>query len=268
MPATSLLLNSAVINSLDLIEQLQRVDFEGRNTLVDARGAGDRYVNKQVVKQKQVVNFTGHWYNASSEIEATNLDITLWKIGGTSYLGQLKRGSIEVSNTGPEVSGIAVAYEVTVPTATDVSITADLIVLTEAFWTDAILTDTAGEFQVQVQIEFAGEPILVPGILRTSKHTLERGAAQMENVTIDLSGGAPATSFSGGPSDTSSLLYQAMVNSGVCVFDIDTGVNVYATGSGQSAFIKRFGLKFADKALIEQSITLEVQGAMSVTAGS
>lgn len=263
-PYTSLQVTSALLNSLNLLEQFQSIDVNPENTLVDARGIADRYENNQVTKQKQTLNFMYHWYDTvgSINLEASNLNISLWTLGGTAYLGQLKSGSFEVTNTGPEVSGIAVLDEYTIPTKTAVALTSDIMVVTEAYFTNQMLTATGNGFKVTVAFTFAGELVTFSGILRATGHKVVRGEVQMENVSISLAGGTPTTS-----GDTSSLLYLALVGGAITSFDIATGTNEYKTGVSQYAMISKYALRFQDKALIEQNVTVEVQGGMTVVAG-
>ena len=96
-PSTSLAMTTFAVNSINLLEQLQSIDIDAANTLVDGRGIADRYTLDQVTKQKQTVDFTCHWYNNSTSLEATNLDITVWSIGGTAYVGALKSGATALS---------------------------------------------------------------------------------------------------------------------------------------------------------------------------
>lgn len=263
--ATSLLVTTADLNSIDYLEEFREFDLKFDNTLVDARGIADRYLNHQMTKQKQSVDVTYHWYDtvASLDLQATNLNISLWTLGGTAYLSQIKSGTFDVVNSGPETSGIAETYEFPQPTATDWTLTSDIMIISEAAFSYLMSTATQGQFAVTVAFTFSGEPVTADGILNMTSHKVVRGEVQMENVTIKAKGGTPTTS-----GDTTSLLYLALVGAAVTSYDIDTGVNEYATGETQTAMISRYNLNFRDKSLIEQVITLELQGGQTVTAPS
>lgn len=261
-PNTSLNLSAFLVNGVDLLEQLQNITIEPVNTLVDARGIADRYENNQMVKQKQTVTYEANIYNNDTSLEATNLDISLWTLDD-AYVGYLKGGTLDVANAGPEVSGIAQSYEIPIPTSTSVSLKSDIMVVTEAAITALMMTASETGFAVSVAVTFAGHAVTFPGILRSSPHKVVRGEVQMENVEISLRGGTPTTA-----GDTTSILYLALVGAGVTSFDVDTGANEYATDTDQTAMISRLSLTFADKALIKQSVTLEVQGGMIVTEPS
>lgn len=263
--ADSLLVTVADLNSINYLEEFQNIGIDAENTLVDARGIADRYVNKQATKQKQSLDIMYHWYNTTGGInlQATNLSVSLWTLGGVAYLTRLKSGTLEITNTGPESSGIAEFYEFPQPTTTDITLRSELMTLvggTAAFMTTIMTSAGSGAgLAVTVAVTFAGEPVTFSGILRSAKQRIVRGELQMQDVVIEAKGGTPTTS-----GDTTSLLYLALVGAAVTSFDIVTGINEYVNGVGQTAMISRYGLTFRDKELIEQNITLEVQGGMTV----
>jgi hypothetical protein len=89
--ALSLEVSAALVNDLDVLEQMQRFALMFENTTVDARGIADRYPNAQAVKQKQSVAQTFHWYNSTTELEAYNCDISLWDIASSKHRAGDKR---------------------------------------------------------------------------------------------------------------------------------------------------------------------------------
>ena len=266
LPSTVLTIGTVMINSLNLLEEMQSIDVDASNTMVQAKGIADRYSNKQATKQKQTLEFRGHWYDSSTSKQATTLDVTLWTLGGSAYLGSMKSGSLEVTNSGPEVSGFASLYEFQVPTDTVVVIQNGIMVVSEAVFQYGLMTGGVASFNTTVAITFAGEVItLANAIVTSSKHSMVRDGAQMENVTIESQGAITTTG------DTTSLLYLSAIGAAITTFDVDTGVNEYknqSTGLGSTALITKFGLTFRDKELVEQAISLEVQGNALVNAGS
>jgi hypothetical protein len=251
---TSLNLTTALVNALDVKEQLQRLTLGGDGTTVDARGIADRYHLNQMTKQKQTVEFMYHWFNSSTGQEATNLDISLWSIGGSAFLAELKSGNFSVENPPIETSGIAELYEYAQTTSTNVVVTTNKLIISSASLTTAFLTGSVPSMSVTVNITFAGESISIPGLLKAAKVTINRGDATMEDVTIELQG-TPTT-----PGDTSSLIYTALIGSALVPFNFNTGVGTF---SAVTAAITKLDIRFADKALIEQNLTLELQGGMS-----
>lgn len=263
--ATSLLATSFLLNAVQILEQLQEVSVDVDNTLVDGRGLADRYVQKQATKQAQKVELKAHWYNASTTQEATTLDVTLYSIGGSDQKGQMKSGSVEISNNGPETSAMVDPVEYLQATSTEIVVSSDIMIVTEGVFTNTQLSAsiTTG-IRVAVSITLPGETLTISAmILKSTKHSTVRGEVQMENVTLELAKGAVVSS----PTD-GSILALAATGTALAPFTWDSGVNEYVVGSGQTFVLSRMGLRFADKQLIEQNITLSAQGGMAITEGA
>ena len=278
-PSSSLALLAATFDSLELLEQTQSVNVAADNTLVEAKGAADRYSNKQITKQKQLIEWEGHWLNENltPNVEATNLSIGLWTLGGTAYLAQLKGGTLDITTSGPEVSGIAELNEFMIPTMTDVTISSNLMVVTQDALNYLNMTADEGGFAVTVSIQWAkggdavGEGVTFPGILRSTKQSVVRDGVQLEDCVITMSAGvaqtAPTVKYNGS-NETTSLIYLALLGAAVSAFSVDFGTMTYANAEGQTAIITKLAYRFTDKQVIEQSISMEVQGALTATEGS
>ncbi len=273
-PATSLEMTVATFNALVLLEQVQNIDVGAQNTLVRSKGIADRYDVHQITKQKQTINWMGHFYNSNLSLEASNLSIHLWTLGGTAYLGQIKGGTLDITNSGPEASGIAVLNEYPLPTNTDLTITSDIMIVTQDAFSYLNMTAVEGGFAVTVAIQFAagasavGEAVTFTGIISSTSHKVVRDGIQMENLTVTLGPGSAPTVKYNGANETASLIYLAILGTAVSTFDVDTGVNEYVNDTDQTAMVSKLNIRFADKALIEMSVTMEVQGAMVVNEGS
>lgn len=263
LPATSLSITSFLLNSVQIKEQLQTASVRADNTLADARGIADRYENNVPTKQEQSIDITAHWYDSVNSVESTPLDVTLWSLGGTDYsVAQIKGGSIEITNDGPDASGMTQTVKAMVPTKTALTIRSELMIVTEGVFTNQQLTAifTTGGLNVAASITLPGETITAPMILRATDHTVQRGEIHFENVELSLRGTPTA------PSD-SSILSLALLGAAVCAVDYDSAVNEYKTGVGKYVVINRLGLTFRDGALIEQSMRLVFQGGATIVAG-
>lgn len=278
-PNTSLQLAEATFSTVALLEQIQSISVAIDNTEVDARGAGDRYVNTQITKQKQVIDFTGHWLNENltPNIEASTLSVGLWTLGGTAYIGAMKSGSLDISNKGPDVSGFAVLNEFVVPTETDWTVSSGIMVVTQDALSYLNGTAVEGGFALQASIQWAkggvavGEGVVLPCILKSTKQSVTRGGVQMEDCVLRASAGvaqtAPTVKYNGS-NETASLIYLALLGGAVCSATVDFGTNEYVAAGPPYGVITRLNYRFADKALIEQSGTIEIQGALTITEGA
>ena len=233
------------------------------NDQQDGAGLSDRYEVNQVVKQGQTWDFTSFFPSLTSGLQASNLDVTLWSIGGTAFLGLLRSGSIEVTTVTKERSGIAAAYKFPNPTRTKIQVSCDLLTVTNGTTAFAefanMLTDTVTGFNVAVAITFAGEAYVCPMNLKYGKATWARDEMTMENLVL-TGQGTPT-----GPSD-STLLGNTLIGTGLVALDFVNSGGEFKTGSGQSALITRLSTQFSDAQLIEQTGTFAIQGAMTYIA--
>lgn len=245
----------AVLKNLSLIAD---------NEQQDGAGINDRYELNQVVKQGQTWDFTSFFPSTTfSGLQASNLDVSLWSLGGTAYLGLLRSGSIEITTVEKERSSISSAYKFPSSTRTKVQVSCDLLVVSTgtAAWAEfaSMLTDTATQFSIAVAITFAGEAFVCPMTLKYGKATWAREELTMENIVL-TGNGTPT-----GPSD-STLLGNALLGNALVSLSFTSGGGTFATGSGQSALISRLSTQFSDAQLIEQTGTFSIQGGMSYTA--
>ena len=277
LPATSLALADVTIFSLNLLEETMSVDVSVQNTMVNAKGAADRFAQNQQTKQKQTITFSGTWLNANltPNIKATNLSVGVFTLGGTSLVGVLKDATLEITNSGPEVSGIAMINEIPVPTNTDFKLTGTIQIVSQDALQYLNMTAVEGGFGVTVAMSWSvggaavGEAITFNGTLNGTSHKVARDQAQIENVTISLANqvATPTVKYNGS-NDTTSLLYNAMLGTAVASYEIDAGTMLYENPSMGTAMISRYSIRLADKQVVEQSFTLEIQGAAAVTEGS
>lgn len=254
-PLTSLNMAAFDIDGGDLLALLKTASVSGDNDAADARGISDRYEFNLAVKQGQKVDFTVFQLNGSSVVD-TNLDISLWSIGGTDFLGSVRGGAINISTSAKEGSSIASEYKYPVPTSTPIEITTDRMIFSTAI-TDDLLTGVQADFAVTVSIHFGGQTVTLPMMLQAGSVKMDRGEITMENVTLKGRGTPIAA---GG-----SLMAKILTGTAAVGVTLDNGGTTYATDGGQYAIITRLNTRFADAAIIEMEGTLEVQGALTVT---
>src|SRR5580658_29595 len=94
------------LNGSNLLALLEMADVSADVSTVDAAGAGDTDEYTLPTKRAAKHHFTVYQLNASS-VPCTNLDMSVWSVGGTNLLGTVKRGSISVTVRQKDVSGIA-----------------------------------------------------------------------------------------------------------------------------------------------------------------
>ncbi len=257
-PLTSLNFAAFSIGGTDMLALLRTFAFSVENEQVDAAGLADRYVVHQVVKQSQSAEFTV-FVNGSGGLRASNLDITLWSIGGTAYLGAIRAGSIVATTESRDRSGIADAYQFPNATRTQVEVRTEKLVIVSAPFVESLMTGSISSFNVTATITFAGSAFSCPMSIKSARHSISRDELQMEEVVLTLAG-TPT-----GPSD-SSLLGNILLGTSLVSLSAATGGGTYATGTGQTALIDRLTTSFKNAALVQQTGTLTMQGAGTWTA--
>jgi len=235
-----------------MLALLKTFSFRADNDQVDAGGLADRYTVNQAVKQGQVADFIV-FMSGSGGLLASNLDITVWTLGGTAYLGSIRKGAIRVTTVQRERSGIADAYKYPNATRTQVEVLTEKLVIVSAPFVSALMTGSVASFNVTAAITFGATVFSCPMSIKSARHTVDRDELQMEEVVMTLAG-TPT-----GPTD-SSLLGNILLGTSLVTLSADTGGGVYETGSGQTALIAKLNTTFNDSSLIEQSGTLAIQG--------
>ena len=233
---------------------------------VDSRGIAGGYEIHQTVKQGTTIDFTTFADPSGDDAPVdnlSNLSVTAWAIGGTAYLADIRSGSINVTNPVKERSSIGALNKFPVfAGGTAVEVQCSKIVSSTAIFTSLLATGTIANFLVTVSITYGGLVYTAPMVLSAASYKVERGEIQMEDVTLKLAG-TPT-----GPVDTSLLgavltddlpYYGVAFNGGASSF----GTTVDGSGAPtQYAVMTKLNVTFADGAIIEQSGTLEVQGAI------
>jgi len=253
IPLSNLDFNSFTLGGTDLTAVLQAFKPEAQNTIQDGSGLADDFEFGIAVKQKQTIAFQILTLNGSS-IPSSGLDISVWSVEGTSYLGQLRGGTISASLKTPERSSIASAYMVPGATKRNVEFTSDFLVVSSAGFTKTLMTGGQASFNVVVQVTYGGIAFSCPMILKGSVHSVTNNEMQMENVSMSARGAATGP---GGGSPLGEILF----GSALLTLASDSGGNEYNT---TSALLTKVNVAFADSSLIKIDGTLEIQGALTV----
>jgi hypothetical protein len=222
------------------------------NDQVDSGGLADRYERMMNVKQGQTIDFSTYLAGNSQPV-LTNLDIALWELGGTDYLGSIRSGKLEVTTESREASGIASAYRSPSATRTKVRLHTQKLVVSNVAFMGTLLAGATGSFDVTASVTWGDVAFSMPMTLRSGKHRIEREEMQMEEV-VCTGKGTPT-----GPSDHS-LLGNVLLGTGQVALAIDTGGGQYNTGSAKYALITKLSTTFRDAECIEQVGQFVFQG--------
>ena len=239
---------------------LKAFSIQVANDQVDAGGLADRYEFMMNVKQSQTVDFTSFLAGSSGQPVLTNLDVSLWELGGTNYLGSIRSGKLEVITVNKETSAINSAYKSPSATRTKVLLTTEKLVLSNVAMVGALITGAVASFDVAASITWGSATFTMPMTIKSGRQKIDREELQMEEV-ICAGKGTPT-----GPADNS-LLGNILLGSAQVGLSIDTGGGQYDTGSGMWALITKLTTEFRDASCIEQVGQFVFQGSATFATG-
>lgn len=245
--------------SVAMLGVLKAFAFQADNDEVDAAGLADRYELMLNVKQGQSVDFTT-FIAGSGEPALTNLDVSLWELGGTNYLGSIRSGKLEVATVSREASGIASAYKSPNSTRTKVKLSTQKLVLSNVAFLGTLLTGAVTAFDVTAAVTWGSAAFSMPMTIKSAVQRVEREEVQLEEV-VCTGKGTPT-----GPADNS-LLGNILLGTSQVALATDTGGGQYNTGEGMWALITKLTTQFADAGCIEQSGQFVFQGPASFATG-
>lgn len=256
-------LDTFTLNAIALKDLFQDINFKADNETADGAGGADRYKFWQAVKQGQEVSITSHWPGSGSNVGAVSLDVSVWQPYGEGgdQLANWKSGSLKVTiPTEDRSSGSTFNKFPVAVSGQDVEFTATNVIAVSADALALMMGGDIADMSVVTAITFNGEALEFNSLLSAAGHKIVKGKIQMQDTTVKIQG-APTD-----PTSDGTLLYIAMAGTGLVSLTSNTGGNTYATDEGQSLIITSYGLDWADGQITKETITLQVQGALAVTA--
>lgn len=257
----SLDLGTFLINAVSYLAVCQNVSVGEQIDTVDTRGIAERYERQQPVAGQASVDFTIlSLISGGSTVRATGLDVSVWSIGGNDFVGDVESGSFTISMPTQDAQGINQFDKV--PNAVGgqtLEISTKKMITTDAALTALAMNGSITDLKVAAIITFFGLSLTAPMLLTAARHTIDRGALQMEDVTLRLSG-TPT-----GPA-TAGIINKFLLGDTTFTVDIDTAANEYATGGEQVGLMTRLTADFARGQEIKFSGTIAIQGQLAATA--
>lgn len=248
------------------------IDIDYGDTSVVGR-PGDR---QQAVKRGAVIQASIYSTLASdSGLVASNLAISAFTIGGTSYLAHVRGGSFKGSFKVRETSGVGDVFKwpqifgkgytaevnLTVPLTGSPNIIRNI---------SSALHDTDLLDQDLVRVAFSitidGTPITVPMTIKSMKVNWQN--QQEVNVTLSLEGNDPSTGdYPTAPTGTSTLLENAFnqYNTSIAMVLTTSAVVGDGTSFAFNAIITNFGFSFNDAEIIKTDYTFSSRGNVTPT---
>ena len=260
---TSLSVSAFTLDGTNLLANLTSASFSIDGKTVDGAGLADAFQDLLWTGGKGTGTFSiNHW---TSGAPSTNLSVTAWSIGGSSLLGDLQSGSLNIANPIKDVSGYSDVWEypqamrgrawtlqgsLFVPEAT-----------TRHMLIEKAMSATPADHYLASIITVGADTFEATMVLNNATHSVASGEPQ--NLSVNMgSKGTPISSGTG--------IY-AVIGSGDALLSLvlDTEAGQYGTGGAALVgVVTSLDMKFEKNAVVSSNITMEIQGSPTVTASS
>jgi len=257
---TSLDANLFSFDGQDFIGSWKTFDYGIEMTTQEGQSSSSRYVKKQATKRKKTFSLTVFHPAASGTDRASNLSASVYTIGGSDYLGDLKSATLTLTTKTSEGSGAVELDSYPVAGGTDLQITASHLVSSSAALVAlASQSETLSDFEVTVAFTVAGLAFSAPMLLSAASLKLtEGGAVQMEDVTFELHG--DITAPTGSTTGAKHLFVLIATGTASLIYSVDTG-SLTETGY---ALITKATLTYQDAQIVEDQFEFTCQGLGTV----
>lgn len=242
------------IGGTSYLGNFKATTFDIDPTVVEGKAVSQRH-DRGVVTKRKLTFKTDELLTATS-VRKTNLDVTVFTVGGTGYLGRLKSGSIKVTSTTKDGSGIADEWESPVCVATGYEISGTFQIASTADFM-ALAGGARAGLNAVVSVSLGGTTFTAPMVLSKASHKIDVDDLQIEDVTF-TAGGLP-TAASG-----NAVLASVALGTAEMAFAATTG----AIGYAGTAIATETNLQFADGQILSASHSFACEGAPTITTPS
>jgi hypothetical protein len=237
-----------------LLGQFKTLKHNVDMTTQDAKGLPDRYEKNQAVKRSRKFSINILRNATLGAPRASALNLTVWDVGGSSRLGDIKDLTLTGSTKWQEGSAckdldkypVAVGTGFEVTASEFVSENADLLYL-------ASQTTSLSDYNVTVHVTIADIQFAMPMLLSAASLSIERDGVQMQDVTLKLRGTPTITLLHTVAFD---LMYLLGVGAATTTYSIDT-----ATGTEVGyCLIEKGTISVRDSEIVDDQYDFLSQG--------
>ena len=251
------------LDGSDLLAQLTSVSMSIDGTILNGSGIADQFVTAIWAGGKGTI--TAKINHLTSTAPSTNLNVTAWSVGGTSYVGDLRSGSLKFTNPSQEAKGIADSWAYPQAVGGRAMEGSGSLQVASATLLHGLMqkaaSATVGDHTLAFTMTIGADTFAGDVVIGNATHAAERGGIQEVNVSFQ-SKTTPSTVGSG--------IYATCIT-GDALFSIvlDTKAGQYGTsGAALVGFVSSLDISFSDGAIVEATITMEIQGQPTATTSS
>lgn len=237
----------------DYLGLFKTLDLNLDPTTENGRTVSQRYELTEVTKKKGTFSIQELITNTTRQ---TGLNITIFSVGGTSYLGTLRTGQLEITTESADGSGGADEWEYPYAGGTSYRVTGELQIASTANFATLMASAGVSGLNLAVSLAFGGLVFQAPMKLSAVGHSINvDNVIQTQNITL-MGRGTP-TSVSGG----TGILARIATGTAVVAYSINTGANQYAG----DALITKSTFGFGNGQILTANHEFAMQGAPTVS---
>lgn len=251
--------------------------FQARGALrtEEARGLADRYefpIGTRLDARFRCEATLGLQADGSGN-HLTGLDMAAFTWAGGELVGQLRSGTIRITNESDDGAAIAAVYAFPNLVSSQIEVSGELLIPTGSQGAHLVrdLMNPTGSRSATLALKWAGgtgnhQITFTEMLMVEAEHAVEREGVQVQRARWrQRSTTLPA--LGGGTSNN--LLAAALANPPVVALVANTGGNTYdVDGATVRAFLEELTLSFAAGRLITLEVGLRVRGELGTEAGT
>lgn len=237
------------LGGVDFLELVENMSFDLEVMTDLCKSVAERYGAEKGTKKE--FKFSCDILQHVAAACASGLTLSVFTSDGTSYLGEIDGFDLDVTTETQNGDGATEVFRWPQAVGTDYNISAQKFITTNADWMEDAIANNVTDIEVVVAFTVAGIVFSAPMILSSSKHSIQGGSLQMEDVSIKK-GGTPTISGD-------ALLVEILTGDAYLSWAADSDAGAY---SG-NALITSAKLGVKNGALVKSAYEFSNQGAPS-----
>ena len=171
-----------LISTDDYLGTFEALDVKFDPTQVNAKGVYSRYQKPEITKKK--ATFSIENMLTASGTRKSALDMSVFTVGGTDYLGALQSLDLNISTVAPDGSGVADVWEYPYAVGTEIDGSFEIQIASAAALTALLGANDITSPNVTIAATFAGAAFSVASQLASAGHSIKVDGIQTERISF------------------------------------------------------------------------------------
>ncbi len=174
------------LGGTDFLEKVENMRFNAEAMLDLCRGVAQRYGAKKGVKKE--FTFSCDFLQHVSNTCASGLTLSLFSLDGSDFYSEIDSFDLDVTTETVFTDGAADLWRWIQAVGTDYRSSGSKFISSNADFMELLMQSNVTDIEVTTLITVAGIQLSLPMILSSSEHSIQGGAAQVENWTLEKNG--------------------------------------------------------------------------------